>query len=143
MHTATLSVDAILSAAVATNATNAVIIDCRPTGNEYDFVDIVLTLPTATASGTSTVTSLVFRESNTTSSFTTTVATGGSTFTIPTSNDTTGPYAARFQRALHGRPRYIQVVSQAAAGYATLGLHAILSRGHETPSEASSIINLA
>jgi hypothetical protein len=123
-----------LCATVATNAPNAVIIDTKPTGNEFDFVDILLTLPTATSGGTSTATSLVFRESDSTSTFTTTVSTGGTDFTILAHNVETGPQIQRFQRDLRGKKRYIQVVSQAAAGYAVLGVHGYLSKGHVTPT---------
>lgn len=124
----------MLCGTVATNATNAVYVDTKPTGNEFDHCHLIVTVPKATASGTSTITSLVINHGDTTSTISTALATGGTDFTIVTSNDTNNFACQYFSIPLKGRKRYIGVTSQAAANYPILGVHAVLSKGHVTPS---------
>lgn len=134
----------LLSATVATNATNAVYVDTKPSGNQFDHLHLIVTVPKATSGGTSTIASLVINHGDTTSTISTALATGGTNFTIITSNDTANFACQYFSIPLRGRKRYVGVTSQAAAGYAILGITALLSKGHQTPpfTSASTLVNV-
>lgn len=130
----TLVIKADVLSTTAAETSDAV--DCKG----YHYATFLIGGEVATATDASqTLTSLVLKEGDTTSSYANiTEFVGGTAFTIPVNNDTTAHLAVRFNVDLRKRKRYLQVSMQgAAASSANTFAFCVLSRAAEAPNSAT------
>lgn len=104
----------------------------------FKYAKFIVSTPQPTTGGTSTFTSLVLKEGDSTTAISTTVLTGGTDFALPTSSDTATPACGVINLDLRKRKRYLAWTSQAtAAAYVNQMMVAVLDRAVEAPNSAT------